>query len=173
MLYYVLIPPQILYAITIKGSTCSTYKNILRTLQNSAIRAKANVRKMQRISLNYFKCGILKLDDLYKSETAKLTFQYTKNDLPKPFKHMFQQSCHTHSYNTRSVSRKNYHIPPFKTARIQRFFKYQGISICNNLSLNLRQFVFAQFKNQLQNSMIKQFYVLCKTLQYCFYCSSV
>ena len=59
---------------------------------------------MQRISPNYFKCGILKLDDLYRFETAKLMFQYTKNDLPKPFKHMFQQSSHPHSYNTRSVT---------------------------------------------------------------------
>ena len=42
---------------------------------------------MQRISPNYFKCGILKLDDLYRFETAKLMLQYTKNDLPKPFKH--------------------------------------------------------------------------------------
>ena len=118
--------PHILYAITVWGSTCSTYKNRLRTLQNSAIRAIANVRKMQRISPNYFKCGILKLDDLYRFETAKLMFQYTKNDLPKPFKHMFQQSSHTHPYNTRSITRKNYNNPPFKTARLQRSFKYQG-----------------------------------------------
>ena len=126
LLYYVLIQPHMLYAITNWGSTCSTYKNRLRTLQNSAIRAIANVRKMQRISPNYFKCGIFKLDDLYRFETAKLMFQYTKNDLPKPFKHMFQQSSHTHSYNTRSVSRKNYNNPPFKTARLQRFCEYQG-----------------------------------------------
>ena len=124
-LYYVLIQPHILYAITICGSTCSTYKNRLRTLQNSAIRAIANVRKMQRISPNYFKCVILKLDDLYRFETAKLMFQYTKNDFLKPFKHMFQQSSHTHFYNTRSVTRKNYNNPSFKTARLQRSFKYQ------------------------------------------------
>ena len=37
LLYYVLIQPHILYAVTIRGSTCSTYKNRLGTLQNSAI----------------------------------------------------------------------------------------------------------------------------------------
>ena len=41
LLYYVLIQPHVLYAITMWGSTCSTYKNILRTLQNCAIRAIA------------------------------------------------------------------------------------------------------------------------------------
>ena len=125
LLYYVLIQPHILYAIIICGSTCSAYKNRLRTLQNSAIRAIANVRKMQRISLNYCKCSILKLDDLYRFETAKLLFQYTKNDFLKPFEHMFQQSSHTHFYNTRSVTLKNYNIPSFKTARLQRSFQYQ------------------------------------------------
>ena len=146
-----------LYAITIWGSTRSTYKNRLRTLQNSAIRAIANVRKMRRISPNCFKCGILKLDDLYRFETANLMFQYTKNDLPKLFEHMFQQSSHTHSYNTRSVTRKNYNNPPFKTARLKRSFKYQGISIRNNLPLNLKNMSFSQFKNQLQNFMIQQY----------------
>ena len=144
LLYYVLIQPRIHYAIIIWSSTCSTYKNRLRTQQSSAIRAIANVRKMQRILPNYFKCGILKLDDLYRFETAKLMYQYTKNDLPKPFfKHMFPQSSHTHSYNTSSVTRKNYNNPPFKTARLQRSFKYQGISIWNNLPLNLKNMSFS------------------------------
>ena len=157
LLYYVLIQPHILYAITVWGSTCSTYKNRLRTLQNSAIRAIANVRKMQRISPNYFKCGILKLDDLYRFEIPKLMFQYTKNDHPKPFKHMFKQSSHTHPYNTRSITRKNYNNPPFKTARLQRPFKYQGISIWNNLPLNFKNMSFFQFKKQLQNFLIQQY----------------
>ena len=63
LLYYVVIQPHILYAITMWGFMCSTYKNRLRTLQNSPNRAIANVSKMQKISPNYFKCGILKLDD--------------------------------------------------------------------------------------------------------------
>ena len=45
LLYYVLIQPHYLFAITIWGSTGSTCKNRLRTLQNSAIKAIANVRK--------------------------------------------------------------------------------------------------------------------------------
>ena len=39
LLYYVLIQAHILYAIIIWGSTCSTYKNRLRTLQNNAIKS--------------------------------------------------------------------------------------------------------------------------------------
>ena len=71
---------------------------------------------------------------------------------------MFQQSSHTHSYNTRSVTRKNYNNPPFKTAGLQRSFKYQGISIIwNNLPLNLKNKSFSQFKKQLQNFSIQQY----------------
>ena len=113
--------------------------------------------KMQRISLNYFNCGILKLDDLYRFETVKLMFQYTKIDLPKSFKHMFQQSSHTHSYNTRSVTQKKYNNLPFITVRLQRSFKYQGISIWNNLPLNFKNMSFSQFKYQIQNFMIQQY----------------
>ena len=110
---------------------------------------------MQKISPNYFKCGILKLDDLYRFENAKLMFQYTKNDLPKPFKHMFLQSFHTHSYTTRSVTLKNYKNFPFKTARLQQSFNYQWIR--NNLPLNLKNMSFSQFKKQLQNFMLQQY----------------
>ena len=100
-----------------------------------------------------WKCGILKLDDLYRFETAKLMYQYTKTDLPKPFEYLFQQASHTHFYNTRSVTHKNYYIPSFKTARLQRSFKYQGLSIWNNLPLNLKSLSCSQ----LQNSMIQQY----------------
>ena len=156
LLYYVLIQPHILYAISIWDSTCSTYKNRLRTQQNSAIRAIANARKMQRMSPNYFKCGILKLDDLNRFETAKLMFQYTKNDLPNPFKHMFQQSSHSHFYNTKSATLKNYSILFLKLQNYSNPLSTTGISIWNNLPLNFKNLSFSLFKNQPQNSMIQQ-----------------
>ena len=47
LLYHALIKPHLLYAMLIWGSTRSTYKNRLRVLQNSAIRAIAGYHRQQ------------------------------------------------------------------------------------------------------------------------------
>ena len=71
LLYHALIKPYLLNAIIIWGSTCSTYKNSLRVLQNSAVRVITGFQQMQHISSAYSKFGILKLDDLYRSGNCK------------------------------------------------------------------------------------------------------
>ena len=72
-----LIKPHLLYAILIWGSFCSTYKHRLRALRNSAVRAIDGFHRQQYISPAYSKLGILKLDDLHKSEIANFMFSYS------------------------------------------------------------------------------------------------
>ena len=98
LLYHALIKTHLLYAILIWGSTCSTYKNRLGLIQNSAVRAIAGFHRQQHISPAYSKLGILKLDDLYKSEIANFMFSYSNNTLPKPLQSLFIQSTDVHSH---------------------------------------------------------------------------
>ena len=53
LLYHALIKLHLLYAIITWVSTCSTYKNRLRALQNSTVRAIAGFQRMQHISSAY------------------------------------------------------------------------------------------------------------------------
>ena len=85
LLYHTLIKPLLLKAtVIIWGSTCGIYKNCLRVLQNSAVRAITGFQCMQHISPAYSKFCILNLDDLYKSEIANFMFKHSNNTLPKP-----------------------------------------------------------------------------------------
>ena len=99
-LYHALIKAH--YAILIWGSTCSTYKNRLRVLENSAVRAIAGFHRQQHISPAYSKLDILKFDDLYKSKIANFMFTYSNDTLPKPLQSLFIQSSDVQSHFTRS-----------------------------------------------------------------------
>ena len=87
--YHAFIKSHFLNAILIWGSTCSTYKNRLRVLQNSVVRAIAGFHRQQHISPAYSKLGILKLNELFRSEIANFMFNYSNNTLRKPLQSLF------------------------------------------------------------------------------------
>ena len=129
LLYHALNKLHSLHAVLIWGSTCSTYKNCLRVLQNIAVRAIAGFHRHQHISLAFTKLGILKLDDLFKLEIANFMFNYSNNTLPKPLQSLFVQSTDVHSHFTRSNSNLNFCFSSFKTSRLQQSFKNQSVKI--------------------------------------------
>jgi len=89
-----------LNAISVWGATFSSYKDRLLVLQNNAVRAINEVKQTQHISPYYLINSILKLDDLYKFEIAKLMFLYSKRLLPKPFQNFFLEIQNkTYLYN--------------------------------------------------------------------------
>jgi len=139
MLYHALIDPHLLYAISVWGAPFSSYTDRLRVLQNNAVRAINGVKQSQHISLYYLINSILKLDDLYKFEIAKLMFLFSKRLLTKPFQNFFVEFKIKHIY-TRAVEQLNYCFPSYKTTRLQRTFKHLGVKVWNDLSLFIKQF---------------------------------
>ena len=81
-LYYSLLHPHQLYEIVIWASTFDSYKQRLRALQNRAIRINTNVRYIDSSNPLYFKLSILKLDDLFNYECAKLMHLSNNGRLP-------------------------------------------------------------------------------------------
>ena len=69
------------YALLVWAATFSTYLIKMKRLQNKATRISTKTSPKDRISLQYCRLQILKLDDLYKFEVAKLMHQfiYKKN----------------------------------------------------------------------------------------------
>ena len=79
-LYYALFQPHLLYGLTIWGTTYPTYLKPLKILQNRTLRNIGGSATYENPNAYYIKLDILKLQDLYYVETAKIVY----NDIHKP-----------------------------------------------------------------------------------------
>ena len=86
------------------GVQHKSYLIKLKRLQNKALRIISKTKIRGRITPQYFKYEILKLEDLYNFEIAKLMYQFTHSKLPLNFKHYFAYSSDVSSYSTRHSS---------------------------------------------------------------------
>ena len=74
-LYHALLHSQLLYALPILASTYKTYLNKLEKLQNKALRIIFKTLLRDPLTPLYRRSGILKLNDLFDFEVAKLMHQ--------------------------------------------------------------------------------------------------
>ena len=58
--------------------------------------------------------------------------------LPTPLMNFFVDAKNDLNLNTRSRTREKLKVPFFKSSRTQKSMKYQGVTLWNLLSLNLR-----------------------------------
>ena len=79
MRYYDLVHPHLTYGVLIWGSTYKSYLNTLQLLQNNAIRVTTKQRSSDRITPIYRRLQVLKINDLYKPETAKFIINFRIN----------------------------------------------------------------------------------------------
>ena len=84
-----------------------------------------------RITPQYLKFEILKLDDLYHFEAPKIKYQFIYDKVPFKFNDYFEYSPKVSPYITRNLSKNNLVLPRFKNSRIQRSIKYAGVKVWN------------------------------------------
>ena len=98
-LYYSLIYSHSNYGHAVWGSTCPTYSNKLKLLQNKTIRIVTFSHMLNSSKPLYIKTNILPLRKLFEFETAKIIYSYKFNLLSKIFDNYFSyaKSCHTRS----------------------------------------------------------------------------
>ena len=101
VLYYSIIHPHLLYGITIWKNTYKKYLKRLRTLQNKAVEVLGGGIWQDHASAYYSQLNILKLEDLYIHEVAKLMHKYSQNKLPKKLSSFFTPVNAIHSRTTR------------------------------------------------------------------------
>ena len=112
-LYYALIQSQLLYGLPIWASTYQTYLIKVRKLQNKAVKILAKAHPRERVSPWYHKLNILKLDDLYQFEIAKLMYQDIYNTFFHCFYNYFANLSDSHHHTTRNSSKHNLQLPRF------------------------------------------------------------
>ena len=120
LLYYALVHPHLLCALSLWGCTYEKYTQKLQLLQNKAIRVICNSNRFSSVTPLYFELGILKINELFKFEIGKLMHQYSHNLLPPGISSLFTDLSTIHSRQTRSQTQKSLKLPKFLTQRCQR-----------------------------------------------------
>lgn len=152
-LYYALLHPHLMYGIATWGSTCTTYKNKLRSTQNKAIKIICNIDPRQSSTPGYKKLQILKLDDIYKHETAKLMHKHSNNALPMSLDKCFELITTKHLHKTRQLD-ANFFLPRFSTNRTQKSFEYQGVKIWNEIHIGIKKLSYKTFVKKYKETLL-------------------
>ena len=148
-----MIHPHLLYGIAIWGTTFKSYLKRLSSLQNRAIKQIVDCYRQSNAQLN-----ILKLNDIYTHEIAKLMFKYAHKTTPIAFSSFFTAVISIHTRTTRLASySNNLYLPRYKTNKMQRSFKFQGVKICNSIPNDLRKLSFNQFKMKCKKILLSNY----------------
>ena len=105
----------------------------------------------------YRRSGILKLNDLFDFEVAKLMHQIIHKKSPNNFESYFTYSSNISVYSTRQKSANNLFLPSFHTSRTQRSIKYLGSKIWNNISYDIRTLPFTKFKSSYKFHLLSKY----------------
>ena len=151
-LYYALIQSQLLYGLPIWTFTYQTYLTKLRKLQNKAVKILSKAHPRERVNPWYHKLNILKIDNLFQFEIAKLMYQYIHNKLPHCFCNYFANLSDSHHYTTRNSSKHNLQLPRFSTFKTQKSFRFVGAKIGNNIPMTLGNYLMANLKSPVRTS---------------------
>ena len=120
-LYHSLVHVHLIYALPVWATTFPTYLIKLKRLLNKAIRIVTKTSPKDRISRHYCRLQILKFDDLYKFEVAKLMHQFTHKKIPDIFCKYFISSNDILKYSTHKSANYNLYFSQFFSNKTQRF----------------------------------------------------
>ena len=130
ILNYYFVHTHLHYALPLWGATYKSYLIKLKRLQNRALRIISKTKIRGKITPQFYKCEILKLEDLYNFEIAKLMYQFTHSKLPLNFNYYFAYSSDVSSYSTRHISSSDIFLPRFTmSSKTQHSIKYIGAKI--------------------------------------------
>ena len=159
MVYYSMIHSHLSYCISSWGSASKTTLNPLDILQKRAVRIITHSKSKAHTTPLFHKLQILKLQDLYTLEIAKLMHRLHNNSLNicNLNRDTYKLLDNTHSYHTRRKQSKNYFIPRVKTTQSQNSLTYIGPKVWNEIPLNVKNMKYCKFKNELKRRMISDY----------------
>ena len=126
-------------------------------LQNKAIRAVGGAEWNESSSPLYYKFKVLKFLDIYKYELAKFMHHVQNKTLPRPLLKFFDDVKNDLNLNTSSRTKEKLKVPVFKLSRTQKSVKYQGVTLWNSLSLNLKKLSFQKFSTDHKFNLIQNY----------------
>ena len=139
-----------------------TYKSKLKkllSLQNKAVKLIGGGLSRDSVTPLYYQHGILKLPDLFKFEIGKFVHAHFKNNLPPAISNFFLLTSVMSQKNTRSTQpqRNCLYIPRYTTNRLQKCIRYQGVSIWNDMPMNIQNSSFNLFKIRFKKHLLQTY----------------
>ena len=154
-IYYSFIQSHLIYGLPVWGSTYHSYLKKLRILQNKAVKFIGGDLFQDRITPLYAQSNILKLPNLYKLEVSKLVHAHIRNQLPHKLSNYFTFTSNISSRNTRTTQKKNHlYTPRYKTSRMQKCIKYQGVKIWNDIPSEIQNSNSKNFKRKMKKHLL-------------------
>ena len=80
---------------------------------------------------------LLNMQQIYQYSIGIFMFKYCNDELPNLFANMFQKNSGIHTHNTRQQN--HFHLPKFKNNMLKNSVRYQGVTLWNGLSDQLRE----------------------------------
>ena len=145
-LRYGLLPTQLIYL------------HPLRILQNKAVRLTPGSDAEHPTSCTYKIYNKIKLNDMVKMQLGMLVRRHFNNDLPSNLIGYFTNANKSHSIATRRHTiGYNYHIPRYRSSKLQRSIKYLGVSVWNSIPLDIRKCYSRSFKKRFKKLLTEGF----------------
>ena len=96
------------------------------------------------------------LDDMVKLQIAMFVHRHFNNDIPSNLRGYFTNVNKYHSIATRRQTiGYNYHIPRYRSSKLQRSIKYLGVSVWNAIPVDIRECYSRRFKRKFKNLIIE------------------
>ena len=157
MLYYSFVHAHLLYALPIWASTYPTYLKRLQVLQNMAIRIISGIQPRESITKHYFSLKILKIEELYHFETAKIMHKASTNSLPSSLNLYFKKVDNVHNCATRSFFHKNYFLPRFKTKKLNAQLSFKVYPFGIKSILKKENCITKNFCNKYKTILLRKY----------------
>ena len=135
-LYSAIVYPYLTYGIPIWGSTYNTHKNKLFIVQKLIIRIIAGAKYNDHTNPLFHKLHLLKLDDLYQVEVAKIIYKFKQNSLPAPLCKIF--TLNTQIYQRTTRQQNDLHTKKCRTVVATQHISCKGPIIWNSLPSDIK-----------------------------------
>ena len=134
----------------------------LESLQNKAVKVIAGRQHFDDSTAYYKQLNILKIEDLYTLEVAKLVHKVFRNKLPNRFSSFITPINAIHTRITRlASSNPNLYFPLFqiksnqiKNCKMQKFFKFLEVIIWNSVPQDMKILLFDSYKIQFKQRLM-------------------
>ena len=157
-LYHSLVHSHLTYGISVWGSTHKTYLQKIQYLQNRALKIVCNVPYRSSAKPLFRQLNILTIQDTFKLEVAKFVYNCNKRLSPTPFFNFFKRTDQISVRHTRlSNNKDSLYIPKYRSNRLQRCIKYQGVKIWNNIPTDIKKLSFNSFKSKFKDYLVSQY----------------